>query len=400
MINIAILGFGNIGGGLAEVISRNYDRISAEIGDEIKIKYVLDKRDLSQTEYANAAISDFDVILSDPEVSVVCEMMGGTQPAFDYSLAALKAKKSVVTSNKEVVARFGTQLTEAALENGVSYLYEAAVGGVIPIIHALDKYLPSTEITRIDGILNGTTNYILTRMHDCSLSFEEALGEAKMLGYAEPNPTADISGADPCRKIAILAALAWGGLIPTENIHCVGISDISAEDNEFAAICGGVLKLVATAIKTNNGVALAVTPSVVLSENPLSSASGVYNSVKVSAGDMGDIMLHGMGAGRYPTASAIVTDIIDAVTFGGGRHGKTRALLPYTGEECTFSDVEYDWCVLVEASSDELKEKLPNICVLSENDGVSAILCEKISENSLKAELSEFSVKKLIRALI
>ncbi|MBQ7364459.1 MAG: homoserine dehydrogenase [Clostridia bacterium] len=192
MISIAILGFGNIGSGVAEVLKRNQDKIRAAVGDEVFVKYVLDKRDLSQSEYADRAVLDIDIIMNDPEVSVVCEMLGGTQPAYDFSMAALKAGKSVVTSNKEVVARFGVALLETARENGVHYLYEASVGGGIPILHAMDDSLKGCHIHRIDGILNGTTNYILTRMHDCASSFSDALDEARKLGYAEANPTADI----------------------------------------------------------------------------------------------------------------------------------------------------------------------------------------------------------------
>lgn len=398
IINIAILGFGNIGSGVADVLKRNMALVNSAVGDEIYIKYVLDKRDLSQTPYADRAVHDFETILSDDSVSIVCEMLGGTQPAYDYSMAALKAGKSVITSNKEVVARFGINLVKAASENGVYYLYEASVGGAIPIVRTMKGALIGTEINRIDGILNGTTNYILTRMHDCSLSFDDALSEARRLGYAETNPTADISGADSCRKICILAAVAWGAMVPSELVHCEGITDITTEDEEFARSCGGVLKLVATAKKVNEVISLCVTPCVVLSGNPIASASEAFNAVKIDAGDMGNIMLYGMGAGKYPTASAIISDMIYAAGMRDKHHSE-RGWYDLS-KVAEYADIRYAWCVLAQASSDEIASVLPKACFLSRSDDECTFICEDISLKELKEKMSEFTIRKLIRALV
>ena len=398
MISIAILGFGNIGSGVAEVLERNMGKIKNAVGDDISIKYVLDKRDLSDTDYADRVASGIDEILNDPEVSIVCEMLGGTQPAYDYSMAALKAGKSVVTSNKEVVARFGVSLLETAKEMGVHYLYEASVGGGIPVLHAMDDSLRGCQIKRIDGILNGTTNYILTRMHDCMSSFEDALNEARRLGYAEANPTADISGADACRKIAILAAMAWGKLVLGEDIPCVGITDVTSEDNTFAIRCDGVLKLVATAIKTENGLSLSVSPCVVMNDNPLSSAKGVFNAVKVDAGDLGDIMFYGMGAGKLPTASAVISDIIAVVL----RHDTNAYTVFAENDEALLdkADLPDAYCLAVEADTEVILERIPSLTMLSSEDSIKYILCENMSENAIMASLDGISVVKCMRAIV
>jgi len=345
---IAILGFGNIGSGVAEMLMRNAEYIQEAAGDDIFVKYVLDKRDLTGSGYEDRAVKSMQEILCDPSVSIVCEMMGGTQPAFDYSLAALKAGKSVVTSNKAVVAKHGAELLQAAKENGVHYLYEASVGGGIPILHAFDDSLKGCRIDRIDGILNGTTNYILTRMHDCGSSFEDALEEAKRLGYAEADPTADVSGADTCRKICILSALAWGKLVDSDTVYCEGITEMREEHNAFAAACGGSLKLVATAKRSEGAPMLSVSPCVVMEENPLSSVKGVFNAVKVAAGDMGDLMFYGMGAGKFPTAGAVISDILAILR----RKDDTDRYRFFENNDCApmaYDEIKYDYCVKVTA---------------------------------------------------
>lgn len=397
MTFIAILGFGNVGSGVAEVLSRNMEKLRATVGDEIGIKYVLDKRDLSDTPYRDIAVSDIDVILDDPEVSVVCEMLGGTQPAYDYSMAALKAGKSVVTSNKEVVARFGVSLLETAKAMGVHYLYEASVGGGIPVLHAMDDSLKGCRISRIDGILNGTTNYILTRMHDCMSSFEDALDEARRLGYAEANPTADISGADACRKICILAAKAWGVLVSGDDVDCVGITDITSEDNQFAIACDGVLKLVGSAVKNENGLYLAVSPCVVMNDNPLASAKGVFNAVKFDAGDLGDVMLYGMGAGKYPTASAVISDIVAALTTDVGRY---PTFVGYNGEILATDDMPLAYCLAVNADFSTLTAKIPSLVHLSVDGETQYVLCENMSKKAIFEALDGISVLKCMRAVV
>ena len=398
MISIAILGFGTVGSGVAEVLERNRKKIRDAVGCDVTVKYVLDKRDLSDTAYASLAVTDIDVILNDPEVSIVCEMLGGTQPAYDYSMAALRAGKNVVTSNKEVVARFGVSLLKTAQEMGVSYLYEASVGGGIPVLHAMDDSLKGCEIRRIDGILNGTTNYILTRMHDCKSSFEDALDEARRLGYAEANPTADISGADACRKICILSALAWGELVPGESVPCEGITEITADDNEFAILCDGVLKLVATAKKSEEGLQLSVSPCVVMNENPLASAKGVFNAVKFDAGDLGDVMFYGMGAGKFPTASAVISDIMAIVRKSSNR--RDVVFSEYGGTVPAKEDFSDAYCLAVTADTKVLLERIPTLVVLGEAGDTKYVLCENVTVGELMKTLDGIPVLKCMRAIV
>ena len=399
MTQIAILGFGNIGSGVAEMLKRNADTIREAAGDDIAVKYVLDKRDLTGSGYEACAVGSMDDIVSDPSVSVVCEMLGGTSPAFEFSLAALKAGKSVVTSNKAVVAKHGVELLQTAKEHGVHYLYEASVGGGIPILHAFDDSLKGCRIDRIDGILNGTTNYILTRMHDCGSSFEDALAEAKQLGYAEADPTADVSGADTCRKICILSALAWGKLSDSDTVYCEGITEMKEEHNAFAAACGGALKLVATAKKSDGAPILSVSPCVVLEENPLSSVKGVFNAVKVLAGDMGDLMFYGMGAGKFPTAGAVISDII-AIIRRKDDTNHYRFFENNTDLPKAYEETKHAYCVKVTADRAVL-EALPfAYTLLKEEDGFLYFLAEDVTKKELDAALGGMTVSLCMRAIV
>lgn len=399
MTQIAILGFGNIGSGVAEMLVRNADAIRKAACDDIAVKYVLDKRDLTGSGYEGCAVNSIQEIVSDPSVSIVCEMMGGTSPAYEYSMAALKAGKSVVTSNKAVVAKHGVALLQAARENGVHYLYEASVGGGIPILHALDDSLRGCRIDRIDGILNGTTNYILTRMHDCGASFEDALGEAQRLGYAEADPTADVSGADTCRKICILAGVAWGKLCDSDTVYCEGITEMTEAHNAFAAACGGALKLVATAIKGDCVPSLAVSPCVVLNENPLSSVKDVFNAVKVAAGDMGDLMFYGMGAGKFPTAGAVISDILAILRRKQDTEGYTF-FESNTCELTAYTDVKHDYCVKVEAARDVLGALPIAYTLLKEEAGACYLLAEDVTKKELDAALDGVKVSVCMRAIV
>lgn len=399
MTQIAILGFGNIGSGVAEMLVRNAAYIREASGDDIAVKYVLDKRDLTGSGYEDRAVGSMQEILCDPSVSIVCEMMGGTTPAYEYSLAALKAGKSVVTSNKAVVAKHGAELLAAAKENGVHYLYEASVGGGIPILHAFDDSLKGCRIDRIDGILNGTTNYILTRMHDCGSSFEAALDEAKRLGYAEADPTADVSGADTCRKICILSALAWGKLVDSDTVYCEGITEVKEEHNAFAASCGGALKLVATAKRSEGAPVLSVSPCVVLGENPLSSVKGVFNAVKVAAGDMGDLMFYGMGAGKFPTAGAVISDILAILR----RKGDTDGYRFFENDECaplSYDQTKYDYCVKLSAERQTLNELPFSYTLLQEADGELYVLIEDVAKSDLCKALDGLAVSLCMRAIV
>ena len=313
MIHIAILGFGVVGSGTAEVLTENKALIAARIGEEINIKYILDLRDFPEHPLGDRVVHDIGVILADSEVSVVAEMMGGSHPAYEFSKAALEAGKSVVTSNKEVVANFGAELLALAREKGVSYLFEASVGGGIPIIRPLQNDLASNEILSVSGILNGTTNFILTKMKNEGSDFASALKEAQANGFAEANPAADVEGLDAARKIVILAALAFGILISPKDIFVKGITEITAEQTYVAESFGCAVKLIGHTEKIGDRVLAMVAPHMVTAANPVSHVDGVFNGILVDANMLGRALFYGAGAGKLPTASAVVADIIHAV---------------------------------------------------------------------------------------
>ena len=313
MVKIAILGFGVVGSGTAEVLTENKKIIEERLGCEYSIKYILDLRDFPDSPFADLVVHDFNTILNDPEVSIVAEMMGGSHPAYDFSLAALKAGKHVVTSNKEVVSNFGVELCAVAAENNVRYLFEASVGGGIPVIRPMINDLASNKITKICGILNGTTNYILTKMRDEGASFESALSEAQKLGYAEANPSADVDGIDAARKITILAALASGKLISPKTIYTEGITAISQNDTKAAEALGCSIKLIGQAHISKDSLLTFVSPAMVQKANPLSRIDDVFNGILINANMVGEVMFYGPGAGKLPTASAVVADIIDII---------------------------------------------------------------------------------------
>ncbi len=313
MVKIAILGFGVVGSGTAEVLTQNKKIIEERLGCEYSIKYILDLRDFPDSPFADLVVHDFNIILNDPEVSIVAEMMGGSHPAYDFSLAALKAGKHVVTSNKEVVSNFGVELTAVAAEHNVRYLFEASVGGGIPVIRPMINDLASNKITKICGILNGTTNYILTKMRDEGASFESALAEAQKLGYAEANPSADVDGIDAARKIVILAALASGKLVSPKTIYTEGITAISQNDTKAAEALGCSIKLIGQAHVSKDTLLAFVSPAMVQKSCPLSRIDDVFNGILINANMVGEVMFYGPGAGKLPTASAVVADIIDII---------------------------------------------------------------------------------------
>lgn len=318
MIKIAVLGMGTVGGGVADIIDGNSRSISKKLGGSgeklIEIKYVLDRRTNVGHGCDGLVTDDIDKILNDDEVSVVVETMGGVHPAYEFTKRSLERGKSVVTSNKAVVAACGAELLGIARENGVAYLFEASVGGGIPVIRPLMNCLAANEIISIYGILNGTTNYILTEMERCGVTFEAALEDAKRLGYAEADPTADISGADTARKICILADVAFGMYITHEDICYRGIESVVPADIKCASMLGYRIKLLGAARRCENGAEVFVEPMLVPAHSPLALVDNVYNAVSVEGNAVGDIMFSGRGAGAMPTASAVVADIIDAVT--------------------------------------------------------------------------------------
>ena len=309
-MKVAILGFGTVGGGTAEMLTQNKALLESKSGKEIDIKYIVDIRDFPNSPFFDRIVKDFSLVENDPEISVVIEVIGGCGVAYDFTRRALLAGKSVVTSNKELVATHGSELLRLAEENGCFYLFEAAVGGGIPVLSPLVNELSHNEITEISGILNGTTNYILTRMFSSGAPFDVALAEAQAKGYAEANPTADVDGFDACRKIAILSALAFGKMANGSNIHTEGIRGIRAEDVSAAAKIGCSIKLLGRAVKTENGdLYLMVAPFLIPESCPLFGISDVYNGVLVRGNFVDDVMFYGRGAGAYPTASAVVADV-------------------------------------------------------------------------------------------
>ena len=313
MISIALLGFGCVGGGTAEVLTENKKIIEERLGCQYQIKYILDLRDFPDSPFGDLVVHDFNTILEDKEVSIVAEMMGGSHPAYDFTKACLEAGKNVVTSNKEVVAKFGVELGEIAAKNGVRYMFEASVGGGIPVIRPMMTDLASNKISKVNGILNGTTNYILTSMRDDGKSFDEALGEAQRLGYAEANPTADVGGFDTARKTAILAAISSGKLVSTDDLHIEGITKITLADVHLAQKLGYEIKLIGHAEVDGDKTLAFVSPMAVPTSNPLGRIDGVFNGILVNANMVGEVMFYGPGAGKLPTASAVAADIVDVI---------------------------------------------------------------------------------------
>ncbi|MBE6704342.1 MAG: homoserine dehydrogenase [Ruminococcaceae bacterium] len=314
MINIAILGFGVVGSGVAQVIAENADSLSERLcGEKLNVKHILDLRDFPDHPLGDRVTKDFDTILNDEEVLIVVETMGGSHPAYDFSKKALEAGKSVVTSNKEVVANFGAELLAIAREKGVSYLFEASVGGGIPIIRPMWQCLAANKILAVDGILNGTTNYILTKMFAEGWSFEDALAKAQELGYAERNPAADVEGLDTCRKISILASLAYGKAIDPAKVHCEGITAITAADVAAAEEFDYRIKLLGRCADVNGKVYAITAPFLVPDEASIANIDDVYNGISVMGNAVGDVMFYGRGAGALPTASAVMADVLDVI---------------------------------------------------------------------------------------
>ncbi len=312
MAKIAILGHGTVGSGVAEVILTHAESIKRRAGEEISIKYILDRKDFPQLSYGNLFVKDFNIILNDPEVSTVVEVMGGLHPSFDYAKACLENGKNVVTSNKELVAAKGNELLKIAKKNNLNFLFEASVGGGVPIIRPISTCLAANEVSEIAGILNGTTNFILTKMIREQMAFEDALKLAQELGYAERNPAADIEGHDACRKICILASLTFGNHVYPESCYTEGITKITLADVDYAEAWGGVIKLIGSVKMQDNGkIQIKVCPMFVSRESQLANVDDVFNGIMVRGDATGDVVFYGKGAGKLPTASAVVADVID-----------------------------------------------------------------------------------------
>lgn len=334
MIQIAVLGYGTVGSGVVEVLNTNKDIIARKTGEEIQVKYVLDLRDFPGDPIQEKVVHDFEIIVNDPEIRVVAEVMGGVHPAYTFTKRALEAGKSVCTSNKELVARHGAELMKTAKEHHVNYLFEASCGGGIPIIRPLNSSLPGDQIDEITGILNGTTNYILTKMIQEGSEFDEALREAQEKGYAERNPEADVEGFDACRKIAILSSVAFGRQVSFEDVYTEGITKISAADIKYAKAMDSSIKLLASSRRVGDDVYAMVSPVLVEKEDPLFSVNGVFNAIFVHGNMLGDAMFYGSGAGKLPTASAVVGDIVDEA-----KNRNTDVMASWSEEKLNLSDI-------------------------------------------------------------
>ena len=311
MINIAVMGYGTVGSGVVEVINTNHAVINQRAGDEINVKYVLDLRDFPGDPIQEKIVHDVDIIIDDPEIQIVVEVMGGVEPAYTFVKRCLEAGKSVATSNKALVAKHGAELLSIARDKGINFLFEASVGGGIPIIRALNSSMTADEIEEITGILNGTTNYMLSKMFYEGANYDEVLKEAQDNGYAERNPEADVEGHDACRKIAILSSLVSGQQVDFEDIYTEGITKITKEDMMYAKEMGMTIKLLASSKRAGAKLSAIVAPAMLGKSHPLYSVNDVFNAVFVHGNVLGDAMFYGSGAGKLPTASAVVADVVD-----------------------------------------------------------------------------------------
>ncbi|MBR6873147.1 MAG: homoserine dehydrogenase [Ruminococcus sp.] len=365
MQNIAVIGYGVVGSGTVELFEKNKEEICRKIGRDCGIKYICDLRDFPGDKYESKLVKDFNVILNDDDIEVVAEVVGGVTFAYEYTKKLLARGKSVVTSNKELVATHGAELFEIARQNNCNYLFEASVGGGIPIIRPLNKCLAGNSIEQISGILNGTTNFILTKMIREQMTFEDALKMAQELGYAEADPTADVEGHDACRKICILGSLAYGKQIYPQYVHCSGISRITLDDVEYAENAGYGIKLVGTVKPAGNGrISAIVCPRLVPKSSLLASVDDVYNAISVTGDGVGDVLFYGKGAGKLPTASAVVGDIIDCL-----KHHDRHIMLDW--EDCTdpsyvvpYKQTENSMYVRIKAADADAEDLKPAITEL------------------------------------
>ncbi len=402
MINVAVLGFGTVGSGVVEII--NNKDFSKKTGKDINVKKVLDIRTFDDSPYKDLITADFDSIINDDEISIVVETMGGTNPAYDFTKKSLLAGKSVVTSNKELVATHGTELLKIAKDKGVCYMFEASVGGGIPIIRPLGNCLAANDINWIMGILNGTTNYILTKMINDGASFEDALANAQAKGYAERNPAADVEGIDACRKIAILASLAFGKFVDSNEISTEGITNITLEDVKNAHSIDHSIKLIGQCKKVGEEVFAKVSPVMLPSSNALSDVEGVFNGILVNGNATGDVMFYGKGAGKMPTASAVVADVIDIVTHNGlgAPYWEDGGVLTSTNPD----EVKLYVRVIDANAKNAVADIFGDVQILKDADGEFAFISAEGKEcelnkkaEELKNKLGEDAVKNTIQVI-
>ena len=402
MVNVAILGFGTVGSGVAEVLTTNGGLIDRRVADLVRLKYILDVRDFPDSPYGGRFVKDFSVIENDPEVDIVVETIGGATVALDFTTRALKAGKSVVSSNKELVAAHGYDLLQLARQNGVNYLFEASVGGGIPILRPLVSCLAANELSQVTGILNGTTNYILTRMIKAGLTFEQALKEAQDNGYAERDPSADVDGHDACRKICILAALAFGEQVYPRQVPTQGIRQVTLADVAYADSCGYKIKLLGRCLRREDGKVCAfVAPHLVPGENPLAGVEDVFNAISVTGNAIGDVMFYGRGAGKLPTASAVVADVIDiAKDLKKDRHNGWEEGAPDL--VVSADSLVSAWYVRAQVSADQARKQCGEIHLLARSGapaGEAAFLTAPMTQPEIQEKLAGLDVGSLFRVL-
>ena len=402
MIQAAVLGYGTVGSGVVEVIEKNADMVGRNAGEEIHVKYILDLRDFPGDPHEKEVIHDFTQIIEDDEVKIVCETMGGVGAAYEFTKQALAAGKSVCTSNKELVAAHGPELLALAKEHNCNYLFEASVGGGIPIIRPIKDALTAERIEAITGILNGTTNYILTKMEKEGADFEAVLKLAQDKGYAERNPEADVEGHDACRKIAILSSLMTGKNVDYQKIYTEGITKITARDFAYAGAMGMSIKLLALSRKMGEETLAMVAPFLISEESPLHMVSGVFNAIMVKGNMLGDSMFYGRGAGKLPTASAVVADVVDCA-----RHIGETLMCFWDAEEAalmSIDDVERKFFFRAKAGNGERLKKLfgeglqeINLSGVTEETGyVTGVMKEK-EFAALYEQLADITVGSRIR---
>lgn len=399
MIQVAVLGYGTVGSGVVEVISKNHDVIAKRVGDEINVKYVLDLREFPGDPVQNILVHDYEIIASDPEVQIVVEVMGGVNPAYTFVKRALEAGKHVATSNKELVAVHGAELIEIAKAHNVNFFFEASVGGGIPIIRPLVECLTADEITEITGILNGTTNYILTKMTDEGLAFDTVLKQAQDLGYAERNPEADVEGYDACRKIAILTSLAYGKQVDYQDIYTEGITKITETDINYAKAMSGSIKILGTSKNVDGKVYCMVAPFILDKSHPLATVNGVFNGIFVNGNMVGDTMFYGSGAGKLPTASAVVADVVEAA-----KHLDNNVKIIWKSDKMALGDKAEFACkffvrVKDTATKEQIKAAFGDVTFVTA-DGVTgecAFLTDVIKESVFEDKIKAFDLIYRIR---
>ena len=387
MAKVAILGYGVVGSGVYEILVSNSENIANKAGQKVEVKYILDLRDFPDHPKQELFTKNYEDIVNDDEISVVVEVMGGVNHAYEFSKAALLKGKNVITSNKELVATHGTELMEIARKNSVNYLFEASVGGGIPIIRPLNQCMSANRIEEIYGILNGTTNYIMTKMSQEGAAFDEVLAEAQKLGYAERNPEADVCGHDACRKIAILSSLASGKFVDYKDIPTEGITEITTTDVKFASKLDSVIKLIGSAKLSDDGrVFSRVAPMVVPQSHQFASVNGVFNAILLHGDSVGDVMFYGRGAGKLPTASAVVADVIDAV-----KHIKTNKWQTWEKADDDFmmdaSKVAYRY--FVRTKDENLVKEFDGAECLGNIDGWYGFVTEETEEGKFMEKLAK-----------